>query len=155
MSASLHVTVAALARSGNRYLLVAERIDGKLVINQPAGHWEPDETLYDAVVRETLEETGWAFEPKGLVGIYQYRHANGRDTFLRFVFHGDAVRPVPSSELDSQIERVLWWTEEEIRSSSVPLRGPQVLRCIDDFQRGARYNLACLNRIGLAEDDGS
>lgn len=147
MSSSLHVTVAAIARSEGRYLLVEEHIEGRRVVNQPAGHWEPAETLDEAVVRETLEETGWKFVPKGLVGIYQWEHPNRRDTFLRFAFYGDAVAPIPSASLDPEIERVLWWTEREIRSASVPLRSPQVLRCIEDFEKGARFSLECLVRV--------
>ncbi len=147
MSPTLHVTVAAIARSEGRYLLVEEEIEGRRVINQPAGHWEPDETLCEAVVRETREETGCEFHPHGLVGIYQWQHPNGRDTFLRFAFHGDALQPVHAGELDPEIRRVLWWTESEIRSAAVPLRSPQVLRCIEDFEQGARFSLDCLQHI--------
>jgi 8-oxo-dGTP pyrophosphatase MutT (NUDIX family) len=148
MDPSIHVTVAAITCSAGRYLLVEEQIQGRRVINQPAGHWEPDETLYQAVVRETLEETGWEFIPRGLVGIYQWSHPNGRDTFLRFAFHGDAVAHDPARELDTEIQQVLWRTPQELRSTDVPLRSPQVLRCIDDFERGARFSLDCLKVIG-------
>jgi len=37
---------------------------------QPGGFLEIDETVHDAAVRETLEETGLAVEPLGIVGIY-------------------------------------------------------------------------------------
>ncbi|HSH42831.1 MAG TPA: NUDIX hydrolase, partial [Arenicellales bacterium] len=148
MNPALHVTVAAIAESAGRYLLVEEQIEGRRVINQPAGHWEPGETLYQAVVRETLEETGWDFVPRGLVGIYQWAHPNGRDTFLRFAFHGEAVSNNPTLELDTEIQQVVWRSRQELRSTNVPLRSPQVLRCIDDFERGARFSLDCLNVVG-------
>lgn len=144
---TIHVTVAAIAEQDERFLLVAERIDGRLVVNQPAGHWEPGETLEQAVVRETLEETGWSFRPDGLVGIYQWQHPNGQDTFLRFAFHGRALDRDPRRELDSEIEEVLWWTAPRIRTASLPLRSPQVLRCVEDFLRGERYDPDCLKRI--------
>jgi len=147
MSHSLHVTVADIARSGERYLLVEEVIQGERVINQPAGHWEPDESLYQAVVRETREETAWEFEPRGLVGVYQWTHPNDMDIFLRFAFYGDAIRRDPAQELDSEIERVVWLTRQELRDASRPLRSPQVLRCIDDFEGGARFSLDCLKHI--------
>jgi len=147
MNPALHVTVAAIAPSGGRYLLVEEDIQGRRVVNQPAGHWEPDETLYEAVVRETLEETGWEFAPRGLVGIYQWAHPNGRDTFLRFAFYGDAVQHDRSRELDAGIQRVLWWTKTEIQRAATALRSPQVLRCIADFENGARFSLDCLNQV--------
>lgn len=153
MNPSLHVTVAAIARSAGRYLLVEEEIEGRRVVNQPAGHWEPEETLCEAVVRETLEETGWEFRPLGLVGVYQWQHPNGRDIFLRFAFHGDALRCDRARELDPEIQRVLWWTVKEIRAASIPLRSPQVLRCIDDFEKGARFSLDCLNHIPTGQGD--
>ncbi|MCY4050311.1 MAG: NUDIX domain-containing protein [Gammaproteobacteria bacterium] len=65
-----HVTVAAIAQIHGKYLMVKERIMGNPVFNQPAGHLEEHETLQEAVIRECMEETGWKFEPEGLVGIY-------------------------------------------------------------------------------------
>ncbi|MDY6991211.1 MAG: NUDIX hydrolase, partial [Pseudomonadota bacterium] len=40
-----HVTVAAVIESEQRFLLIEERSDGLIVLNQPAGHWDPGETL--------------------------------------------------------------------------------------------------------------
>src|ERR1700686_411100 len=92
------VTVAAVIERSGRFLLVEERIRGRLVLNQPAGHLEDGEELLDAVIRETLEETAWQFTPEGLLGIYQWRSPRGHTT-LRFAFTGsvqgsDADRPL-------------------------------------------------------------
>jgi hypothetical protein len=38
-----HVTVAAIAERQGALLFVEEAIQGRLVLNQPAGHWEEDE----------------------------------------------------------------------------------------------------------------
>ncbi|MEA3292553.1 MAG: NUDIX domain-containing protein, partial [Pseudomonadota bacterium] len=67
-----HVTVAAIAEREGRFLFVEERIGGAAVINQPAGHLEAGENLTEAVCRETIEETGWRFQPAGLVGVYRF-----------------------------------------------------------------------------------
>lgn len=150
MNPPFHVTVAAVARSGDRYLLVQERIEGRTVVNQPAGHWESNETLVDAVRRETLEETGREFQPHGLVGIYQWQHPESAETFLRFTFWGDVGRQYADRELDEEIERVLWWRREEIRSPALPLRSPIVARCIEDFENGAHFDLDCLSRLDPA-----
>jgi len=64
-----HVTVAALARRGDRFLLVREEVNGRIVLNQPAGHLDPGESFEQAVIRETLEETAHRFTPSGLLGI--------------------------------------------------------------------------------------
>jgi 8-oxo-dGTP pyrophosphatase MutT (NUDIX family) len=37
--------------------MVKEKSGGRLVYNQPAGHVELNESLLDAAIRETLEET--------------------------------------------------------------------------------------------------
>ena len=42
------VTVATVVVRDGRVLCVEERVNGRLVINQPAGHLEPDESLVDA-----------------------------------------------------------------------------------------------------------
>jgi 8-oxo-dGTP pyrophosphatase MutT (NUDIX family) len=132
------VTVAAVIERGGRFLLVEERIRGRLVLNQPAGHLEDGEALLDAVVRETLEETAWRFTPESLLGIYQWRSARGHTT-LRFAFTGsvqgyDADRP-----LDPPIVATHWFAREEIAQ-----RTPLVLRCIEDYLAGRRLSLDAL-----------
>ena len=59
------VTVAAVIERDGSFLLVEERIDGRLVLNQPAGHLDPGESLAAACRREVLEETAHHFEPDG------------------------------------------------------------------------------------------
>ncbi len=79
-----HVTVAAIARRDDQYLLVRESSQGESVLNQPAGHLEASETLTEAVVRETLEETCWQFNPLYLTGIYQFVAPN-QETYIRLL----------------------------------------------------------------------
>ena len=66
------VTVATIVSRNNQYLMVEEFDNGELVLNQPAGHVEPGERLFDAAVRETEEKTGWRVTLKHLVGIFQH-----------------------------------------------------------------------------------
>jgi hypothetical protein len=82
------------------------------------------------------------------VGIYQWRHPDRGDTFMRFAFYGDVLRRDPARELDTEIEQVLWWSGADIRGASPPLRSPMVARCIEDFENGARFGLDCLKTIG-------
>ncbi len=51
-----HATVAAIIERDNKFLMVEELIRGEHLFNQPAGHLDPDESLIDAVIRETQEE---------------------------------------------------------------------------------------------------
>src|SRR5690606_35632457 len=73
------VTVATVVAEGGRVLCVEERSGGRLVLNQPAGHLEPDEDLVQAAVRETLEESGWTVEPTAFIGAYQWTAPDGDD----------------------------------------------------------------------------
>ena len=84
-----NVTVAAIIERDGKFLLVEEETDEGIRFNQPAGHLECEEALTDAVVREALEETGYTFVPKYLVGIYNWRHPSKDITYLRFAFGGD------------------------------------------------------------------
>ena len=83
------VTVATVVVDGGRLLMVEEAVGGRLVLNQPAGHLEPDESLVEAALRETLEETGWQVRLTAFVGAYQWKapaadYGSGRRRTLRF-----------------------------------------------------------------------
>ena len=141
------MTVAALIENDGRFLMVQECIAGKSVYNQPAGHLEDNETLIDAVIRETREETAWHFEPESVTGIYHWRHPENHETFIRVSFAGKGLSHDPTGELDSCIERTLWLTEEEIRCQPDKLRSPLVLRSIDDYLAGSAYPLSLLTSL--------
>jgi len=134
------VTVAAIIERDGRYLLVEERIRGRLVLNQPAGHLEDRESLLDAVVRETLEETAWHFAPEFLVGIYLWRSLRGHTT-LRFAFAGSVTDFDPQRKLDPPVQATHWLTRDEILQRDAKLRTVLVTRCIDDFKLGKRLPL--------------
>ena len=147
MSWPLHVTVAAIAEREGRFLLVQECVRGESVINQPAGHLEQEESLLEAVIRETLEETAWQFVPQALVGVYRWKHPHQGDTFLRFCFCGEAGTQDPQRPLDTGIEQVLWLSTQELAARSEQLRSPLVMQCINDYLRGQRYPLDLLQNM--------
>lgn len=141
------MTVAALIEDDGRFLMVQERIAGKSVYNQPAGHLEDGESLLDAVIRETHEETAWHFKPESVTGIYRWRHPENHETFIRVSFAGKGLCHDPASELDSCIERTLWLSAAEIRCQPDKLRSPLVLRTIDDYLAGSAYPLSLLANL--------
>ena len=67
-----NITVAAVIRWKDCFLLVEERDHGRQVFNQPAGHLEAGENLIEAVRREVKEETGLSITPDGWLGAYLY-----------------------------------------------------------------------------------
>lgn len=147
MAQGIHVTVAAVIERAGEFLLVEEQSDGRTVLNQPAGHLERDESLIDAVIRETLEETGHRFDPQALVGFYLWKSESAGITFLRVTFCGTAMPPAKPTTLDDGIVGFHWLTADAIRRRAHELRSPMVLRGIDDYLTGIRYPLACLTHI--------
>ena len=142
-----HVTVAAIIEQDGRFLLVQERESGRAVLNQPAGHLEDGESLITAVIRETLEETGWHFQPEAVIGMYRWRHPVKSITYLRATFTGSALSHDTDRTLDEGIEDTLWLSVGEIRRQSEMLRSPLVLKSIEDYLAGARYPLSVLADI--------
>lgn len=142
-----NVTVAAVIERDGRFMLVEEEADGLLVLNQPAGHLDEGESLYAAVVRETLEETAWHFAPEALVGIYRWPQPGRGVTYLRFAFTGRLLEQEPGRELDDGIVRTVWLTADEVRRQSQRHRSPQVQRCVDDYRAGPRYPLELLKDV--------
>jgi 8-oxo-dGTP pyrophosphatase MutT (NUDIX family) len=150
------LTVAAIAqRTDGRFLVVEERISGALVFNQPAGHVEDGESIPDAVIRETLEETAWHFVPQHLVGLYLWRNpANGR-SILRVTFCGEAHSHDAARRLDRGIVAAHWLTRAELSAQPARLRSPLVLQCIDDYLAGRRHDLAALHHMVAASAPGT
>ena len=143
------VTVAAIVEVDGRFLMVEERVAGNLVLNQPAGHLEDRETLLDAVVRETREETAWRFHPDAFVGVYLWRSPITGRSFLRFAFCGTVDDHQPTLPLDIGIVRSVWMTREQLLAQPARLRSPLVLRCIDDYRAGSRKPLDSVATLGL------
>lgn len=140
------VTVAALIERDGRFLLVEEMAQGRLVLNQPAGHLDPGESLLAACTRETLEESAHRFTPSALVGIYRWYFAPEGVTFLRFAFCGRLDGVDEGRALDKEIVRLHWLTPQELAARRAQHRSPLVLRGVEDYLAGRRFPLEVLSR---------
>ena len=143
------ITVAAMVELAGRFLVVEERIRGRLVINQPAGHVEDRESLLAAVIRETREETAWLFEPLSLLGVYHWRNPDNGVTTLRFAFRGQVSDQRPQQALDHPVVRTLWLRPAELQARTNSLRSPLVLRCVDDWLAGKSLPLDTVADLDL------
>jgi phosphatase NudJ len=131
------VTVAAVVQHEGRFLLVEESTTDGIKLNQPAGHLDPGETPEAGALREALEESGWALQAIGLLGVYLSRYTSSRTqedvTYLRFAFACRALHAIENAQLDEGIIRTLWLTPEEVKASKAQHRSPLVMQCIEDY----------------------
>jgi ADP-ribose pyrophosphatase YjhB (NUDIX family) len=127
------ITVAAIAQTAGRFLFVEERINNRLVFNQPAGHVEQGESLLAAVVRE----------------VYLWRRPSARRATLRFAFTGAVSDHHAHQRLDRGIVRTHWLSEAELLAHEERLRSPLVLRCVRDFLSGAVTSLDSVAQLDL------
>ena len=135
-----HSTVATVVVRDDRFLMVEEVDDGLTVFNQPAGHLDENETLFEAAVRETLEETGWRVTLTHYLGTYVYKRPNGF-TYIRHCFIATPVRHDPDLPLDAGIIAAHWLTAEEILDPAFAVRSPLVVQAVTDYLAGVRLPL--------------
>ena len=136
-----HTTVATIVERDNQFLMVHELSDGLTVYNQPAGHLEEGETLIDACIRETHEETGWRVKPTFFLGINQYRSPINNVTYMRHTFIAEAIELDQNATLDEDIIEASWLSYDEIIANKGKLRSQVVLSDIEQYRKGVRLDL--------------
>ena len=136
------VTVATIVERDGKFLFVEERIQNRLVLNQPAGHLDPHETLLQAAERETLEETGWQVRVDALVSITQLE--TPARAFLRLAFAATALAHDPNQPLDQGIERALWLNPAELDARRNDHRSDLVSADLRSYLAGQRIALSAL-----------
>ena len=141
MSWAPHITVATVVEREGRFLFVYEEADGKKVYNQPAGHLDPNETLCEAALRETLEETGWTVKLTGVIGVNLYTTPSNGVTYLRTSFIAEAISLDPNRPLDNGIIEAVWLSYEELLARKDQLRSPMTLQIIEEYRSGRRFPL--------------
>lgn len=140
------VTVAAVIEHGGRFLFVEETANGRRVLNQPAGHLDPGESLVQAVAREVLEETAHRFAPTALLGVYRWHYDKENVTFLRFAFLGRVEGVETGRSLDKEIIAAVWLTPAELAARRAEHRSPLVQQCVDDYLAGRSFSLDALSK---------
>ena len=138
-----HITVATVIQQHDRFLLVEEHSEGisHSVFNQPAGHVEAGETLAQAAIRETLEETGYQVQIDALLGIYTYTPPMFPDrTYYRICFLASVLTEPHNAVLDADIIQTHWMSLDQLQESG-RARSPLVAKALQDALAGKRYPL--------------
>ncbi|MDE0951280.1 MAG: NUDIX hydrolase [Halioglobus sp.] len=141
-----HVTVACVIEQDGKYLMVEERdkFSGKMVFNQPAGHLEEGESLADAALRETLEETGWRVKLTGVLSVALHTASQTGITYCRTTFLAEPLESVENAVLDPDIHAVHWLDYESIVARSARMRSPLALAVIERYRQGIAHPLDLL-----------
>ena len=124
--------------------MVEELSQGKAVINQPAGHLEPNESLTDAVIREVLEETAYLTRPEAIIGLYQYPSEPADILYFRVCFLCRVIEKT-NRPLDPDIQAALWLSGDQIEERAQ--RSPLVGRCLSDYLEGQRFPLTLYQEV--------
>lgn len=136
-----HVTVATVVEREGKFLFVEEfNRNGEIVINQPAGHLEAGETLIEAAVRETYEETGWRVSITGLLSLGLYTSPHNQVTYHRSTFIGAPLSHDASAKLDDGIHRAVWLSHQELIAKN-NLRSPMVSKAVEQYLTQNHYPL--------------
>lgn len=110
----------------------------------PAGKLEENETLIDAAIRETKEETNLDVHINGLIAIQESITEMGQ--LIIFYFKGEYIAGEVSFNQE-EISDVKWMTEEEIKDMDHSIiRGGET---IDSILELANENLISLDRIKI------
>jgi 8-oxo-dGTP pyrophosphatase MutT (NUDIX family) len=135
-----HSTVATVVEKDGSFLMVEETDGGRTVFNQPAGHLNEGETLLEAAVRETLEETAWHVTLTDFLGTYVYRAPNAV-TYIRHCFVALTDSHEPDRVLDDGIIAAHWLDAATILDPGFNARSPLVIKTIQDYLAGRRLPL--------------
>ena len=146
---SPHVTVACIVERDGRFLMVEELVNGQLVLNQPAGHLDPGESLVEAAARETLEETAWTVRPDAVVNCCFLQAPEERVSYFRVCFAATPLEHDSVRELDKEIVRAVWLSEAELTAAHDRHRSPSVAQCLSDYLGGRRYPLSFLQQFSI------
>lgn len=141
------VTVATVVVRDGRLLCVEEHAEGQLVLNQPAGHLEPGESLLDAALRETREETGWNVRLTHLLGTYLWQVPGTDKHYLRVAFAAEPLDEIAGAVLDNGIVRALWLSPQELQAQAPRHRSPLVWKVVADYLGGSRHPLTLVQQL--------
>lgn len=147
---NVKISVACIVHdSKNSILLVKERQVIGVVYNQPAGHLHPGETLIQGAVREVKDRCGITVEIKAMLGIYEHYFEETGSHVIRFCFIAEAPKRV-SLSINLHKEDIVsaeFYSKEQLKEIESKYRNPLVKMCVEDFYKGRKYSLDCLEFV--------
>lgn len=142
--------VGAILERDGKFLLVREAWKkgpdhGKW--NHPAGWIDVGEDPIDAVRREVLEESGYEFAPKYLLGVYSLvrndiaKEMGGTPHGIKLIFIGD-ISENQTYELHDDVSETKWFAPDEIYAMDpATLRDADIKQMVQDYFAGKKFSL--------------
>jgi len=130
------LTVAAIVRHDDRYLMVNSKDNGRPTLTQPGGHLDADQGPEQAAIHHTDTATGLRIRCGDLVGTYLWIHPQTRQQFLRIVYAAELASAEHPETTDTT--GGIWMRREDLAFDRKRLQSPIVLRCIEDYESGKR-----------------
>jgi 8-oxo-dGTP diphosphatase len=123
---------AVITDDDGRVLVIQRRDNGKWQL--PGGVLELDESIYQGLCREVLEETGVTVEPGRLTGVYK----NLTLGVVALVFRARiaAGEPRPTDE-SAQVD---WWTPTTVERQMDETFAVRILDAIDSHETAIRLH---------------
>lgn len=119
----LVVTVFPITDAGEIILIRRGIEPGKGAWAQPGGFLEVDETVHEAAVRETHEETGLLIEPGEIIGLYTRLEASVVTIAFEATIVGGTAAPTPeASEIVAFAPEDIPWSGIAFRTTMFALR---------------------------------
>ena len=140
------IIVGGVLEKNGKFLLVQEaqeKCRGKW--NIPAGHLEPNETIFEGAKREVFEECGCKVELTGLINITNKILQD--DTFIGIVFSTRILEDNIKFDTDEILD-VKWFTYEEIIDMKEKLRDSKFI--INSISAVKENKIADLNIVKLS-----
>lgn len=111
----------------------------------PAGHLDPNETIFEGAQREVFEETGYQVEATELVSISN--RVSEDDIFVSMIFATKTIKE--NIKFDkSEILDVKWFSYDEIMSMHNELRSYYfITHAIKRYVEGKRVDLEIFNML--------
>lgn len=131
--------VSTICLHEQRLLMVQEaRGRDRYRWNLPGGRIDPGESLGEAAVRETLEETGCQVRLRALAGLYPYTTRSSRPR-LRVVFLADLVAGRAAADGVETVDVAWVDPARAVAMADQQLRHPRLLRrVLNDIAAGVR-----------------
>lgn len=126
------IVAEVYVKKDDKILMVQENKEGiKGKWDMPAGKLEDNESIIEAAIRETKEETNIDIDIKGIIAIQENVSSIGQLLILYFL--GEYIDGEIKFD-NKEISNVQWMTEEEIRNfDKKQIRGGETIDSILDY----------------------